>query len=277
MRDFVLLFSGSEGSSALISTLGRFSGLQVLGFEPFDRHVSRNGEVTPAIAGLDLYRCLGLIFGRRQNPANAGQLFHQVYARHRSVPLPDLQVRKSIGFKLRHTRGNILACLPSLRRHRVCVFLLERQDLLAWAFSRMRGSGLQFDVAYRGLDPTSLKPVVIDPKILKRHLWKCLWLKICKITVAGVLRFAGVECHRLNYEDMLQDRRAFFTRVVRTLDPEINSAEIDQALAKDIPFTKVHKDNLATYVTNYAEVQEIYESFLFWCGRLLPSLARLTA
>lgn len=274
MKNFVILFQGAEGTSAIVRYLNNFQEINIIhqdngkGWEPFDEHNSGKIHLR------DFLKCINLIFGRR--PFNPDVL-NGVYKKKSMFNLVnfsnDLGV---VGFKMRYrSKDSIFRTLGFerlnsflfhrffmryLKKHGVVVFVMFRCDRLRWALSKYHGDGtgkkghLQFKVADGDVKKDEIGKVHVDINRLKEILKKCERVHEGKRNLMRAFKSEGIETHSLIYEDFLRDKSSFFASIFQYLDLEISYENLQCGLKKGGHFSKVHNDDLSSFVENHEEV-----------------------
>ena len=126
MRDFIIFFSGGEGSSAIICHLKQFiNNINILGFEPFDNHT-----LNKKMSDTDLNNIFRLLFNKKQDHVSA---INTIYGKYTDKTL-GIDKSKSNGFKMRLQDWNKIK--EHIIKNNVIVFVLIRQNVLKWAISK---------------------------------------------------------------------------------------------------------------------------------------------
>lgn len=289
MKNFIIFFDEKEGTSALVHLLNNFDRISIIrgkGWEPFDRHSCGRMSLK------DLRSCLDLIFGRE--PTDFGRL-NEIYLKTAKRPLQKVDTSVSVGFKMRFApHGPVLPltnALPIwnksvtaitdwqyrrtmfdvLKRNDVTVFIAVRQDLLRWGLSKYHGDGsgkrghLQFKVARRKLSGIDLEPIHVDCSRLEKIITECREAHERKRRLLNALQSQDIAAYTLRYEDFLNNKEKYFSRLLDLLEIETSASDIRQTLSKGSPFRKVHSHAISEFVTNHEEVLEkIGTPFAAW-------------
>lgn len=284
MSRFVLLFDEKEGTSPLVRLLDNFADVSIVhqadggGWEPFDRH--NCGAMSLAA----LEQCLDKLFDSRFSDLAILNSLYTRTARQALVVDPAAPV---IGFKMRFVppqpRPPFLGRLPQWRaliaaserhrqrhfermmckllaRHRVCVFVIVRRDILRWSLSKYHGDGtgrsghLQFALAAGELKRESLSRIDVDLVRLGRLMVESEAAHASKRRLLVRLQRSGVYAQPLFYEDFLADRASYLKRFFELLQRPVSPGAIAAALARGAYFEKVHSDDIAEFVVNHEAV-----------------------
>jgi hypothetical protein len=220
-RNFLINYTGREGSSAIISMLSAQKGVHVPLFEDLDAHElsSRHDRSDP----VELMR-----------KAFAEGRFDGI-ARHHALA-PKARTEDDItGFKMR-LRADAKDIAPVLTSHRVSYFVLSRRDFLehlcsAWLsareFSRMPGIGAehpQFRLMNLNEDDREAARLAMDrlpvsPKVRELLNMATAMVRMRrKMSVLALdLQAEGVPVWPIYYEDFLADRIGFVRSVLTRL------------------------------------------------------------
>jgi hypothetical protein len=296
MSDFIIFFTGKEGTSALVRLLDNFDQLAIIhqienkGWEPFDRH-----DCGP-MSLKDLRQCLELIYGNE--PLDIAYL-NQIYTKTARLPLECFDKDKAVGFKMRFTppktgllvtgkvpvvrKGiNILfkkyqrhrfekSMLDLLKKHNIIAFVVIRQDVLRWALSKYHGDGtgkrghLQFELARGTIRREDIPRINVDCNRLEQLVSKCERSLRQKRTLMGKLKRLRVRTYPLLYEGFCNDKIRYFEGIFGHLEVPISREEIKDALRKGAYYQKVHSDDISEYVINHEEVLERFrDRYVVW-------------
>lgn len=296
MRNFIIFFTEKEGTSPLVRLLDHFESISVIhqannkGWEPFNRH---NCGPMPL---RDLEKCLDMIF---DNASIDSEQLNQIYTKTAKLPLEETPAGDvSVGFKMRFVPPAksfpLLAAISRrvglshalakhdarkfrnmmfdvLKKHEVVVFLAVRQDILRWALSKYHGSGsgkaghLQFELAAGRISKDEIGKINIDCNRLEQFIDSCAEIHRDKRRLMKELKSAGIQTYPVLYEDFLADKHNYFDNVLKCLELENATEEIDTALQKGAHFEKVHSDDISTFVENHEEVlQRFGDRFISW-------------
>ncbi len=295
MRNFIVFFSGKEGTSPLVRLLDRFENVDVVhqvgnhGWEPFDFHTCG------AMSLASLEACLDHVYGTGPIAMDA---LNAIYQRTATRALHPFRREKAVGFKMRFqppspgpsrqresTASPRLAAssgdhgrfpklmVDVLQRHDVTVFLAVRQDLLRWALSHYHGDGtgkpghLQFQLAKGEVRRDDLRPIEVDCERLGRLIQKCRVIHAAYRALRRTLEQAGLRVHALYYERFLEDRHAYFREIGEVLELGWTKAEIEMAFTAGTYLEKVHSDDLSSWIINHDEVRARFgAAYKDWCG-----------
>jgi hypothetical protein len=224
-RNFVILFAGREGSSAIISMMSAQARVHVPVWEDLDPHRLEGGP-DRLLAVMDQVFAEGRWDGAR-------------YARNRlamraRAPVP-AGVRH-VGFKWRPW-GDAGAVAALFRRHRVVVFLLHRRDVVEKAassyltFHAMPAAGMaalgdhpQFRLADMGPGERAAAlaringfRAAVDGRRFRGVLRDCLRQKAGQVAFAEALAGAGVTVVPLDHADFAADRVAVVGGMLRRI------------------------------------------------------------
>lgn len=296
MRNFVIFFHEKEGTSSLVRLLDNFENISIIhqvnnrGWEPFDRHSCGYMSIK------DLEFCLETILN--DQPVDFEKL-NQIYSKTAVRPLEKFNKNGAIGFKMRFVspqgydknKGYINKILskntfldrlinPSsfknvmfnlLKRNDVIVFLGVRQDILRWGLSKYHRSGnnkvghLQFKLASGQITKDEIGKMTVDCTKLEKIINHCEKLHFQKRRLMEQLRQFGIKVYPLRYEDFLNDKKQYFSEMLKSIDLETAIYEIDDVLEKGTKLKKVHSNNISDFVENHEEVNDKFsDRFVAW-------------
>lgn len=296
MRNFVIFFHEKEGTTALVTLLNNFKNISIVhqvnnqGWEPFNKH--NCGSMTIR----DFDYCLDMVLNDK--PVDFEKL-NQIYTKTAVRPLDNFSKNGVVGLKMRFSspqgynkhKGYINRILsknifldrllnPSsfksvmfdlLKRNDVVVFLAIRQNLLRWGLSKYHGSGsnkgghLQFKLASGKITKDQMKKMIVDCTRLEKIVKHCEKLHFQKRRLMQELRQCGIQAYPLLYEDFLEDKKQYFSEMLKLIKVETAIEEIDDVLDKGTFLKKVHSDDISDFVENHEEVQEKFSNrFIAW-------------
>jgi hypothetical protein len=157
-----------------------------------------------------------------------------------------------------------------LARHDVTAFVVVRRDALRWSLSRYHGDGtgrpghLQFEVARGAIRREELPHLHVDLGRLTQLIAECEASYARKRRLLAALGRAGVRAFPVFYEDFLADDAAYLKNWFDRLGTPIAPASIAAALERGPHFQKVHDEDIASFVTNHAEVLARYGQRTNW-------------
>ena len=292
MRNFLIFFSGKEGTSPLVRLLNNVKQISIvhqvnnLGWEPFDKH---NCGPMPV---QDMGRCLEMIFNHQ--PTNFDEL-NKIYTKTATRPLEEFNESGSIGLKMRfhapfEKTSFMDVCWPwyrvyrkslnlsfrrmmfdLIKRNNLVVFMAVRQDVLRWALSRYHGDGtgnpgnLQFKLSDGEIKKEDIKKIYVDCNRLSKIIKNGLESHAQKRKLFDRFKRNGIQVFPLCYEDFLLDKQKYFNRVFELLELKVPKEERDIALNKGAHFKKVHSNDLSGFVENHQEVMDRFgKCFVSW-------------
>ncbi len=251
-KNFIIQFSGREGSSAIISALSAQKGVNVPLFEELDwRDFRETRDLTELPQALSEVFVNGVYTGVRRKLG---------YVQTR----PENSKIETTGFKWR-IGGQISEIAHVLRRHNVTVFALQRRDFLNYVCSlyiHKYGNQLQSEVDVprhphfniSSDTPDGARP---DQRILLGQqdfrLDKSLFLTsardatIKRQSQAGIskhLARAGVPVKMMYYEDFDANPKKFITHTLAEVGLDISAS-----YSPHCRFEKVHKKPLAERIS----------------------------
>jgi len=297
MRNFIVFFTEKEGSSPLMHLLDNFPEIDVVhqinnqGWEPLEEH-----EVGPLSIG-KLSRLLDYIYDYR---SSSTQRLNKLYTKTSTLPIRQLDRRRSVGFKMRLTPHNYIypitrskfqwwnklwkgilqdkyphkfrqKVLAAIRKHNLVVFFTVRQDVLRWALSKYHGDGtgkpghLQFRLATGEISESDINKIHVDCDRLEQVIVDCESKHKQYRRLYEQLVATGVDVHPLKYEEFLDNKQGYFRHLGECLGINWNRPQIDAALARGAYLRKVHSTNIAEFVSNDDEVLEKFgDRFVSW-------------
>ena len=296
MRNFIILFHEKTGTSPLVRLLDKFDLISMLhqvnytGFEPLDRH--RCGRMKLG----NLEKCLDIIF--EPGPKDFEQL-NRIYTATAKRPLDMIDPRGVVGFKMRFTPPNPYPLhidrLPlwnklserlfrksyfksfkgmmfdTLKRHDVVVLMAIRQDVLRLGLSVYHGDGtgkpghLQFKVARGTIASDDIGQIQVDCERLEEIISRCEKMHQEDRRLMEEFEQAEIGVHPVLYEEYVTDKRSYLERLFRILELDITDDEISHVLGQEEYFTKVHSDDISTFVKNHEEVSSRFaDRFVSW-------------
>ena len=295
MRNFIIFFSGKEGTSPLVRLLNNFDQISILhqvnnrGWEPFDAH---NCGPMPLRS---LKQCLDIVFN---NESIDIKQVNNIYTKTSTRPLEEIRKDGVAGFKMRFaspsnplhiaafTSWNKLSkrlfqqynarsfksmMIELLKKNNTTVFFAVRQDLLRWALSKYHGDGtgkpghLQFKLASGEISKEEIGKFHVDCRRLGKIILRCEKVDTQKHQLMEEFKLAGIQVYPLCYEDFLKDKHKYFEQIFKFLELEISKKKIDVALEHGAYFKKVHSDDISDFVVNHQEVLKIFNNrFISW-------------
>lgn len=295
MKNFIMLFTEKEGTSAMMRLLDEFDQVSVVhqvedkGWEPFDWHNSGTMNLG------DLVSCLNQIYS--DSPLDLNSL-NSLYLKSAHYPLDYFDKSKSVGFKMRYRppknifrRPNQLKWretvariyrqpfIPYFRKvfdqalldNDVVVFFAVRQDVLRWALSSYHGDGkggkghLQFDVAAGKVDPNALPKIYVDPEQFDKEIIRCERQHQKRKKLFDRLKSKGIRCYPVTYEDFVENKEDFFRKIFDALEVNVSNDEIASRINKEVKVRKVHSSEISSFVENHEEIlQKFGDRFVSW-------------
>ena len=163
--------------------------------------------------------------------------------------------------------------LDVIARHDVTVFVAVRQDIYRWALSKCHGDGhgrpghLQFKLALGEITHDDIPPLRVAPWRMAFTLWRCEQDHARKRAIVAACRKRGIRVHPLVYESFLRDKRAHFAQFLQRIGHEVADAQLDEALAQEVPIKKVHAEDTSTWVVNHQEIERRFgKRWVDWEG-----------
>lgn len=296
MRNFIIFFSGKQGTTPLVKLLNNFEQISIVrsnedrAWEPFDIH--NCGQMS----NRRLRMCLDLIFS--SDPVDMQRL-NQVYMKSAKRPLELIDKSKSVGFKMRYVPKEILSIMgryPKIhdliennyvkifknkpfkkmafnivKKHKIVVFIAVRQDIFRWGLSKYHGDGtgkdgpLQFKVASGEINHKEIPKIYVDCNLLEKKIENCQKkLNEAKLLCKN-LKEAGIDVYPLLYEDFLEDKVKYFKNLFNIIQVPITNQQICNAIEKGTQFKKVHSNDISTFVINHKEVMDKYQDkYIHW-------------
>lgn len=243
MKNFIILFNGHEGSSAIISHLRKFPQINIIWYEPLD-----NYHLKLPLNGPDLLTMLNYIY----NTSLKDRYMHAstLYSKHSDKPLCEFKDNKSVGLKMRVRDWPTLEKV--FKQHNVVVFVLIRQNLLKLAVSKCQPNSMQFKLINNEI-PTNPK-MTIDLEMLTNNLTVCRDLLKYKQDIIARCSQLGIACHPMFYEEYCDNKELFFSKILKILDIHVPKPTINQLANQPNYFKKVHSDNMQDFIINYKEL-----------------------
>jgi hypothetical protein len=244
----------------------------------------------------NLEECLDIVFS--QGPKHMEEL-NRIYTATAKKPLDVIGEEGVVGFKMRFTPPNPYPLhsdrLPvwnrvaerlfreryfdsfkkmmfdTLRRHNVIVLMAIRQDVLRLGLSKYHGDGtgkpghLQFKMARGAIAKNEIGKIEVDCERLEEIISECETLHQEDSRLMEEFKQAGVQVHPILYEEFVTDKRSYLDRLFRILELDITRDEISRVLDQEEYFTKVHSDDISTFVINHQEVSNRFaDRFISW-------------
>ena len=289
MRNFLILFHGKEGSSALVKLLQNLPQIAIVklagtevGLEPFDsQHCGR-------MPNRSVRKCLDLIYS--PEPVSIDAL-NRIYLQTAEEPIDTFDNRLVVGMKMRYgcrsdaPGSTVLKRMPFLnrrlytwvdhwhgchyercvfdilRKHSVVVFMMVRQDVFRWALSRYHGDGtgnrgnLQFKLAERTISREEIGKIEVCPDELLKCIDECCGQLCDKLETMAKLRDAGIHVTPIMYESFCEDKQEFVRLLLNEIAVECDDQMIAGAIEAGCYFEKIHSDDIATFVENHQEIE----------------------
>lgn len=244
MKDFMILYRGHEGSSAIISHLKKSSNIDIVGFEPFDTH-----HMKKHLKGPDLARVFKLMFDKSVNFGYNKQI-KDIYSQYTEIPINNIDKKKSVGFKIRLRAWPVIKNI--IVKNNVVCFVLIRKNILKWAISRLRSNTLQFQLINK--DITANPKLYVKIEDLDEKIRLCQKLLDDKQKLINALKADGVDVHPIYYEDYCNNKYKFFENVFNKLDIKMTNQELKKFAEIEVHFKKVHSNDIKDFIENYDEV-----------------------
>lgn len=243
MKNFIILFNGHEGSSAIISHLRKIPQINIIWYEPLD-----NCHLKQPLNNPDLLNLLNYIYNT--NIKHRHQQASTIYSRYSDKQLCEFNDNKSVGFKMRVRDWPTLEKV--FKQHNVVVFVLIRQNLLKLAISKCQPNSMQFKLINKEI-PTNPK-LTIDFNTLTQNITVCRDLLKYKQDIITRCSTIGITCHPLFYEEYCDNKELFLSKILKILDIHMPQSDIQQLANSPNYFKKVHSDKLSDFITNYPEL-----------------------
>lgn len=241
MKNFIILFDGGEGSSAIVSQLKNFDPIDIIWFEPFDNH-----HLSKPISEQDLNEMFNIIYNNKQDDVDK-KILGNIYSKYSDKIITDYDKNHVRGFKM---RPKVIDIRDTLKNNQVVVFVLIRKNKLKWAVSKLERNTLQFDLVKGNIKENPKLTVNFD--ILSENIDKCTTIINKKYKLINEYKNYGIDAHPIYYEDFCNDKQNFFKNMFDMLKVNIDDSEIDHVLTnKKCFFKKVHSDVLSDFITNY--------------------------
>lgn len=251
--NFIIQYSGREGSSAIVSTLSAQPGVNIPIFEDLDPHQFFNSR-KPA----DYPQVIDEIF-------TTGKFGDKKPNKERIFSEPGAGGYATIGFKWR-VNGDFRLLAKVLRKHKVTVFFLQRRDFLGLVCSsyiHTFGNSLQSEIkiplhpqfdksfaGYGGVDaPENLTRINAQTFPLNKRLFikaarAVIRKRRAQTNIARRFARMGLPVKVVFYEDFDTNPEAFITAMLAQVGHDISGAYRDIC-----GFTKVHKTPLTERIT----------------------------
>jgi hypothetical protein len=282
MRNFIIIFAEKEGSSPLVRLMNNFTQISIIhqanvvDWEPFDIH--NRGAMT-----LDnLKRCLDIIFN--EDAVDFARL-NQIYTETAKQALQEFSGNTARGFKMRFmvpgkgapfsdrlpedfTEKSFRQMMFStIKKNDVVALLAFRKNILRWALSKYHGDGtgkpghLQFRLANRKIGREAIGKIHVDSNRLEIIISKCVEAHDRKQVLMKDMKLTGIDVHPVFYEDFLNDKQQYFSRLMRLLEINISAEEIESAVEKGAFFEKVHSNDISEFVVNHEEIMRKFSQY----------------
>jgi len=253
MRHAVVLFSGREGSSAILSHLRRHPRIAVPLFEELDHYVLAQ-QVAPELHG-HLPAALRRIF-------RAGRYEPASFAPGTGEEMPDSGRHTAFkwrGWNLEPPVAEAFAAEDA------GIFLLNRRDLLNLALSlyftrEVIGGGTQVHPQFLLMDmPPAQRPgyledlrtrrFPVDPEALAREMCAFIAGKRSLLSAMRAFAAAGVPAWPIWYEDFAREPGPFLARMLDRLGLDMPPAVLETE------YVKVSRADMREQVENLAELE----------------------
>ncbi len=259
-RNFVILYCGREGSSAITKAFSNRSDVRIPVFEDFDQYARADTAEDDVPMILDHMLATGQFSTKISDGA----------ARSTEPTLPS---PPAIGFKWR-IWGDAKRLAQVLHQHKVVVFELLRADIVNFAlsaylsehvlpfeensrFSRiLQDPNPQFRIRWLEADARDevisfirARSFSVDAEKLSEIMQAYLgWRALLRDTYIDPFRASGLEVHTLFYEDFLADAADFLGRMAAAVGVPIDPAQ-------RLFYAKVNRPDMRIQVTNLAELE----------------------
>lgn len=240
MRNFVILFNGHEGSSAIISHLKNYQHINIIWYEPFD-----NCHLTKPLQSTDLYNVITHSYKGNFGKANF------IYKNYSSKPLvptrplsPSPSSPQSIGFKMRIKDTPTLTSV--FKDNSTVVFILFRKNILKHAISKISPHN-QFAPT-----PSPNPSFTVNFPDLTKQINICKDQYQSKTDLLFHFQSHSIDTYPIYYEDFLADKIAFFTHFLTAISYPLPLPPI----VSDSYFKKVHPNDPSKFIENYPEFLE---------------------
>jgi hypothetical protein len=150
-----------------------------------------------------------------------------------------------------------------LKKYKVTAFVLIRQDILRWALSKYHGDGTgqKGHLQFNNVHIKDLPKLKVNWNSLKKKIKKCERRIADKEKLIQDLRNTGVEAFPLYYEDFCYNKPDYFKNLLHTLNIDLSDGDIQRALRQDCNYSKVHPDDISTFVDNHQEIIKKFDSY----------------
>jgi len=269
MKNFVINFTRSEGSSAIITTLKKFPQIDIIGFEPFDAYQFKNSQHNGKgkdISLNDLKASLNLVFSRAGQVDDYEKLL-AILQKYKEIKFPNayrFSPGNAKGFKMRlsHAAKERWAArdkiLDIMAAHEVVQFVLIRSDIFMWSLSCYKPPDIQFKIARGKMAQKDIQAMYYDPQLYKKALNTCIELYKNKFDMLHLARKRGVKSVPILYEDFCDNKALFFEDMLQALDIRIEPTSLKKTIEEPHRFKKVHSTDPKEIVANYDEIWRIF-------------------
>ncbi len=280
-KDFIILFTSSQGSSVMQEILNSHPKIQFLGFEPFDpyRFLKKGKQYKiykEFCYGNKLLNTLNLAYSNKEDDFSRLEKFYTKHTDHELFK----EKGTARAFKFRFTdwitaqkrlrkKGLLTQYLFAKITNRtlrarildllvekdVCIFQLRRKDILLQAISRYRSVDLQFAVKNGNIDKDSLGKIQVDIPELKDIIKRIRQAdKEEELSAKYLKEKKGRDPIWIYYEDFLYHKEDFLKDFLK----EIGSDTSIEALNQETDYIKVHSDRIEDIVENCQEVLKAF-------------------
>ena len=161
--------------------------------------------------------------------------------------------------------------LDICRKYEVVVLLAVRQDVLRLSLSKYHGDGtgrpghLQFKLARGKITREEIGKIQVDCERLEEIVSQCESSHEQYRILMDEFVKAGVSVHPILYEDFVDDKRSYLSRLFEILELDVTEEEISEVLSQEEYLKKVHSNNISEFVINHEEVITRFEDrFVSW-------------
>lgn len=252
MKNFIIFFTGAEGSSWLISLLGKLPGVNIIGFEPFDNHVFVRNGFGKRMTHEDLHKCYHILFGdTKDKQGEINKIYHKYIDQDLDISINEYT--RSFGFKTREVAPSI----KYLIKHKNFVpIFLYRANKLKYAISMLRGQ-LQFN-HLRGEKVDQSKKFFKLEDIGEKIAWHDKKLAQF-VNYQRMLSKYKIPYVVIRYEDLLYSKIPTLRKITNTLGFEFHDKQLEKV---DTRYKKMTNDDLKNVILNYEEIEAKYGAFM---------------
>jgi len=234
-----------------IKKIQKIKQINILGFEPFDTH-----HMKTRLVGTDLRRIFDLIYNKSYpTAADHNKQIKQIYQKYTTVSVPAVNKSKSVGFKMRPR--DMTDIIPTLKKNGVVVFVLIRRDIARQAVSMCSTNRLQFDLKAGKIEQNPKH--TINLRTLDRNIKTCKHVLKQKQYLINMLKKQGISVHPIYYEEFCKNKLNFFKTFLTKIDVTLSDSELKKLATSQIPFKKVHDNEIKKFVINYTQVVSFFK------------------